>query len=349
MTVCRDGQPLGMTPRIEGIMTAQHGLITRRQALAVGLAPEAIDRATRRGSWVIVRRGVYTTRELWQSLTRVEDVQLTRDRAASLRIGRPHVMSHDSAALELGLAILRAEPRLTHVTRPGVVGSHLRHGVKHHLAPYLLSQVVVAHGRPVLGPARTAADIAREHAVVPGVVASTRPCAPAPNRSKSSGPSRRCRTGQGVTVARAAWDAADPGADSVGETLSRLLVEALGHGRPDTQFGLTDGTRTAWCDLRLGRQVYEFDGAAKYRRIEDGGLAKVDPADVLWYEKQRQDWVCGFKLGMSRLVWDDVFGPRRRRTLRRLEREYLDTVARFGTSIDDLAPYLARRPRRRAA
>ena len=58
------------------------------------------------------------------------DNELTRDRAASLRIGRPHVMSHDSAALELDLAILRAEPRLTHVTRPGVVGSHLRHGVK---------------------------------------------------------------------------------------------------------------------------------------------------------------------------------------------------------------------------
>ncbi len=338
-----------MTPRIEGIMTAQHGLITRRQALAAGLAPEAIDRATRQGAWVIVRRGVYTTRELWQSLPRIEDIQLTRDRAASLRIGRPHVMSHDSAALELDLAILRPKPPITHVTRPGVVGSHLRHGVKHHLAPYLLSQVAVAHGRPVLGPARTAADIAREHGVAPGVVAFDSALRAGTEPLEVERAISAMSYWPGVTVAREAWDAADPGADSVGETLSRLLVEALGHGRPETQFGLTDGTRTAWCDLRLGRQVYEFDGAVKYRRIEDGGLAQVDPADVLWYEKQRQDWVCGFKLGMSRLVWGDVFGPRREHTLRRLEREYLDTAARFGTSIDDLTPYLVRRPRRRRA
>ena len=108
-------------------MAAQHGLITRRQALVAGLAPEAIDRTTRQGSWVIVRRGVYTTRELWQSLPRIEDIQLTRDRAASLRIRRADVMSHDSAALELDLAILRAKSPTTHVTRPGVVGSHLRH------------------------------------------------------------------------------------------------------------------------------------------------------------------------------------------------------------------------------
>ena len=122
-------------------------------------------------------------------------------------------------------------------------------------------------------------------------------------------------------------------------------MEALGHGRPETQFGLTDGTRTALCDLRLGRQMFEFDGHLKYRRVEDGGLADIDAADVVWYEKQRQDWVCGFKLGMSRLVWDDLFGSRRELTARRLEREYLDTCARFGTSIDDLTAYRVRRPR----
>jgi hypothetical protein len=153
----------------------------------------------------------------------------------------------------------------------------------------------------------------------------------------------------GVTVARAAYDASDTGSDSVGETLARGLVEELGFGRPETQFGLTDGARTAWCDLRLGRHVFEFDGRGKYRRAEDGGLARVEPAEVVWYEKQRQDWVCGFKLGMSRIVWDDLWGHRRTEALRRVEREYLDTVARFGTSVDDLSPYRPRVVRRRAA
>lgn len=330
-------------------MATQLGLITRRQALEAGLPPEAIDRLTRRGDWVIVRRGVYTDRATWEGLTRVEDQQRTRDRAASMRIRAPHVMSHDSAALELGLPILRARHPMTHVTRPGVVGSHLRHGVKHHLAPYLLPQVVVAHGRPVLGAARTAADIAREHGFVPGVVAFDSALRAGVEPWEFEKAIAAMAYWPGVTLSRSALDAADPGADSIGETLSRLMVEALGHGRPETQFGLTDGTRTAFCDLRLGRQMFEFDGHLKYQRVEDGGLADIDPSDVVWYEKQRQDWVCGFKLGMSRLVWDDLFGSRRELTARRLEREYLDTCARFGTSIDDLTAYRVRRPRQRPA
>lgn len=330
-------------------MATQHGLVTRRQAVEAGLTPEAVDRLTRSGAWVIVRRGVYMQRGSWQTLARPEDRQRTRDRAASLRIGRPHVMSHGSAALELGLPVLRPAEPITHVTRPGVVGSHLRHGVKHHLAPYLLSQVVVTNGRQVLGPARTAPDIAREHGFVPGVVAFDSALRAGTGRQAIEEAIAMMAYWPGVTVVRAAWDASAQGADSIGETLARLLVEALGYGRPETQFGLTDGTRTAFCDLRLGRHLVEFDGRVKYTRVEDGGIATVAPADVVWYEKQRQDWLSGFKLGMSRLVWDDVWGPGREAALRRIEREYLDTTARFGTSIDDLAPYRVRRRDPRAA
>jgi len=152
-----------------------------------------------------------------------------------------------------------------------------------------------------------------------------------------------------VTVVRAARHLADPGAESVGETLARLLVTELGLGRPETQFGLTDGTRTVWCDLRIGRQLFEFDGKLKYLPPQEGGVATRDPGEVLWSEKQRQDWVCGFKLGMSRIVWDDLWGDRRRLALARLARECADTAARFGKSIDDLAPFIVRTSRRRAS
>ncbi len=261
----------------------------------------------------------------------------------------PHVMSHESSALELGMAILRPSVSFTHVTRPGVVGSHLRHGVKHHLAPFDDHQMAEVHGRRVLDAARTAADIAREHGMLAGTVAfdSAYRVGASPQDAARALLAMECWPE--VTVARAACDASDPGSDSVGETLARGLVEELGFGRPETQFGLTDGNRTAWCDLRLGRHVFEFDGRLKYRRTEDGGVAQVDPDDVVWYEKNRQDWVCGFKLGMSRIVWDELWGDRRRVTLRRLEREYLDTVARFGTSVDDLSSYRVRRKRPRAA
>ena len=129
--------------------------------------------------------------------------------------------------------------------------------------------------------------------------------------------------------------------------MGRLLVGELGFGRPQTQFGLTDGRREVWCDLRIGRHIFELDGRIKYRPQADGGVATVSPEQVLWDEKQRQDFICSFKLGVSRIVWADLWGPARARARDRLARELLDTYARFGDSIADLEPFIIRRPRRR--
>ena len=328
-------------------MSRQHGLITRAQAQHAGLAPDTIDRLVRAGDWVGVRRGVYADGRTVLAASTYAGRRLLADRAASLRIDRAHVMSHDSAALELGMQVLRAPRPFTHVTRPGVVGSHLVHGVKHHLAPYAPGQVVTVDGRLVLDRARTAIDIAREHGNPAGIVAVD------DARRSGVSPDQLVRTVAAmkswpyVTQARTAIELSDPDSDSIGETLTRLLVRELGHGAPQLQFGLTADGRTAWADLRLGRHLFEFDGRAKYQRTDEGGLADEDPARVLWREKSRQDWLTGFKLGMSRVIWDDLFGLARERAKARLEREYVETCRRFGTAIDDLTPYLARGPRPR--
>lgn len=338
---------VGMNPRVLGIMATQHGLITRKQAITAGMTPEGIDRLVRRGELVAVRRGVYAESSYVDSLTTYRDKRLLADRAASMRISRAHEMSHDSAAHELDLPILRPPKPMTHVTRPGVVGSHLRYGVKHHLAPYAPDRVVHLNGIRALGPARTALDIAREHGLRAGVVAVDSARRTGTTLAELEAELELMRSWPYVTVGREAVDLSDPDTDSMGETLMRELVEALGYGRPQTQFGLSADGRTAWCDLRLGRHLFEFDGKVKYQRIDEGGFALASAEEVVWREKQRQDWVCGFKLGMSRVVWDDHFGAARERTLERLRREYLDTCRRFGESIDDLTPYLARGPRPR--
>jgi hypothetical protein len=49
---------------------------------------------------------------------------------------------------------------------------------------------------------------------------------------------------------------------------------------------------------------------------------------------------------MSRIVWSEVQPETWEATQDRLLREIHDTNARFGTSIDDLAPYIIRRRRR---
>ncbi|WP_193613944.1 type IV toxin-antitoxin system AbiEi family antitoxin domain-containing protein [Nocardioides lijunqiniae] len=336
-----------MRPEVIALMGAQHGLITRRQAIDVGISADRVDRIVRSGGWVALRRGVYADAELVAAAATMRARRLWVDRAVSLSLVRPHVMSHDSSALELGLAILHPPQPRTHVTRPGLVGSHRRREVTEHLAPYRDDQVVTVAGRRVLDLARTAVDIAREHPLEYGVAACDSARRMGCELDALSAAVLPMRNWPHVTRAREAVELSDAGADNVAETLARLLVSELGLGRPQTQFGLTDGRRTAWCDLRLGRHLIEFDGRIKYQRLDEGGVAQVAADEVVWREKRRQDWLCGFKLGMSRLVWSDLWGRERRETLERLRREYGETTRLFGTSIEDLTPFLARGPRTR--
>ena len=55
-----------MTPAVYAALTANQGLITMRQSVAAGLAPEDVDALVKRGAWVAVRRGVYAEREAWE-------------------------------------------------------------------------------------------------------------------------------------------------------------------------------------------------------------------------------------------------------------------------------------------
>jgi hypothetical protein len=217
--------------------------------------------------------------------------------------------------------------------------------VKHHKAPFTPEQIVFIDDLPTLDVARTAIDICREHGERAGLVSCDSALRLVEDRSLLWEAVDPMRSWSRVTVARACVEQADAGAESVAETLGRKLVRELGLGPVETQFGLRDGGREAWCDLRIGRHMVEIDGLKKYVGVDDGGLATSSGDDVLWREKRRQDWVCGFKLGMSRVTWSELQPDRWDATSRRVLREVLDTNARFGTSIDDLAPYVVRRRR----
>ena len=336
-----------MRPELVAAFASHGHLLSRRQALEAGASTTEIDRWVRTGRWVNVRRGIYALREFWDGLDEWRGQPLYAARAASLAMTRPHVMSHDSAALEHGLEVLLPKQSLVHVTRRGVLGSRVEHGVKHHKAPYRPAQVLTVDGRRVLDMARTVADIARDRGLEAGLVTADSALRAGVTRAQLHEATVAMRNWPGVTVTRDVADLADDGAENAAESLARKLVTDLGHGRPQTQFGLSDGRRTVWCDLRLGRHCFEFDGALKYRTTERGGLS-TDPERTLWEEKQRQDFIGGFKLGVSRIVWADLWGEARERALERLEREYLDTCRRWGTSIEDLAPFLVTGPRRLA-
>jgi hypothetical protein len=84
--------------------------------------------------------------------------------------------------------------------------------------------------------------------------------------------------------------------------------------------------------------MFEFDGRLKFRSVEQGGIAQRSFEDIVWDERQRQREVCAEGLGMSRVIWDEMIGTLRKKTLTRLAGEYAVTAARFG---DLLPPHLA--------
>lgn len=342
-----------MNPRVAAVMSTQFGLITRPQAVQAGMRIEQIDRLVRAGSWTTVRPGVYAETALVEALTDVRARRLLVDRAASLRISRPHVMSHHSAAYLLNLAVLHEYPNpFTHVTRPGLVGTHRRRGISHHLAPYRDDQLAEALAVPCLDAARTALDIARSCGAIPGLVAADSALRMGASTTDLARAAADMKNWPHKAVVDGVVACADGDADTALETLGRVLVESLGFGTPELQFGLTADGRTAWCDMRLGRHFFECDGLVKYLPVEEGGFASSSPSEVLWSEKGRQDFITGFKTGVSRIVWEDAWtvitgGPALRRVQQRLTREYLDTHRRFGSDIGDLSPYRPRGPRPR--
>lgn len=328
---------------IAGIGPGADGLISRHEALREGLSADDVHRLVESGRWVTVRRGWYTSADLWDDLDELRGRPLLELRAAHRGLHGTHVLSHSSAALIADLPILRPRDGLIHVTKFGSPRARVRHGIKHHQSRYRISEVEFAQGLPVLGLARTALDIARESGFVAGV------CAVDSARQRGVCVSELwaaripMRHWPGVSLVDDVVRFSDGGAETLGESLTRILLAEAGLQPIETQFELRDATGRARCDMRVGRQMIEFDGLVKLRSVTRGGHAFGPPEEVVAEEKRRQDWVCGFELGMSRVTWSELWGRQRELTKQRLVREHAATTARYGTDIADLAPYVVHR------
>jgi hypothetical protein len=321
------------------LATTQGGLVTRRQALQVGYTERELRTLTAvHGPWVVVRRGVYAERDLWESLTGYDERARLRDLAVHLTMSTAHVMSHDSAARALEIPMLRPKAELSHVTRHGVGGSRTERGVKHHLTRLGLLGTVDLAGMTVTGPARTAVDLAREHGHEMGVIACDRFLSQGGDVADLWALFGTMWCWPGSTQVRAAINLADGGAETPGESLLRLLILELDIGVPDTQFPVRLDDQVAWTDIRVGCHLFEFDGRLKYRQVAQGGVARRPVDEVVWEERKRERKVCAEGLGMSRVVWDELFGMARQRLKQRLLAEYAVTATRFG---EVLPPHLA--------
>jgi hypothetical protein len=325
---------------LRATMAANGGLLTWAQARDNGLTTTELRSLVRRRQLVPLRRGLYVDGELWDSLDPYREQHRLRTRAVILGLKRGFVVSHDSAAHELGLEILVPPVAHTHITRKGSTTAWTRYGVKHHYAGYLPQQVTQLDGLEVLDAARTAIDIARELGEPYGEIACDAAMRHGVTRAQLRAALEPMASWPYIHRTRRAVEFADPGAQTPIETLGRILVDELGLGPVDTQFPMraADG-RVIWCDMRVGCHIFETHGRIKYLSPEEGGVAETPPAEVAWRAQKRERWLHQEGLGSSNLYWEDYWPDLRAQTLRRLAAEYADTVSRFG---DRLPERLAR-------
>ncbi len=328
-----------MSTRLRAKLTAQGGLISRRDALDCGVTPSRLVALIRSGSLVTLRRGVYADGEMWAELDPYRARPRLEARAAALNMHRGWVLSHDSAALEWDLALIAPQPAFVHVTRPGYTSAWTRYGVKHHYAHYQASQRVDRVDVPVLDMARTVVDLGREHGEVACIVAADSALRRGVSRAALIEAYLPMSYWPHIVGVRSAIDFADGRAENAAESLGRVLVAELGLGDLDLQFPVRIGEGIAWCDIRVGNHIFEVDGRIKYRSTATGGVATRSVEDVLWEEKKRERLITSQGLGMSRVLWEDFWGHRRAAAKRRLLMDAKVTAERFGS---ELAPHLAR-------
>ena len=314
-------------------VAAGEGLVTARALHERGIDARLIAGWVRRGRLVVVRRGVYTTAELWESWDPYRQRPIARVRAVDLTLQVPHVVSHDSSALLQRVPLLRPQDAAPHVTRRHMRASLTQAGVHHHGARYPDRRVVEVDGLRVLDVPRTVIDLTREHGYRAGLVAADGAMQLGVSRAELAAAAAEIRGWPYSLTVDAVVADADPGAESVLETLARELAAEAGLGPVETQFPVRIPGVVAWIDLRVGCHLIEADGRIKFQRASEGGVADGDAEQVAWDERRRQHLVCAEGLGMTRLVYADCAGVAREQAKRRLLDEYAVTVRRFGTRL----------------
>ena len=304
-----------MIPALIELSTRQLGVFTRAQALAVGTTDEELKVNVARRRWCRIRRGAYTTSEVWSSASS-EQRQVLGLQAATLQLDAPVIGSHETAAALEEIELWEPSHDWIHVTRSD--RSPRREGrIWHHQTTLTAEDIVVVRGPRATSPIRTGLDVARyaldhEHAVVAVDSALRVSGASFSDRAAALETMRRLHLAQadwpGARLAGGAVEAADPRCASVGESRARVRLAEIGFPHPMSQVYVYDerGVLTGIADFALPEQktLVEFDGRVKY------GLDGLTPEAVsarMWAEKQREDLLRRLCWELARLVWSDLY------------------------------------------
>jgi hypothetical protein len=297
------------------------GIFTTADLAERGVSKEEVRTATRTGTWVRLRTGVFV------SATDLAEVERTGRRpglealAVMTSLGRSSaVLSGATAAWVWGLPRPRGALATVQLTDP--YRWRRGHGWLMSRARLPEDEVTVRGAYRVTTAARTVVDVARAwpevHAVAAIDAVLLRGLA---DREELARVLDRQSSVPGIPRSVRALALADGRAESWLETWGRLSFAALGLPPFVPQVEL-------WLDGRLVKVVdgwydeaalaIEFDGRVKYRRPRFGR----SPEDELWREKRSEDVLRSIGIRFVRVAADDL-SPTGRPALDRLVRRQL--------------------------
>jgi hypothetical protein len=301
------------------VLSAQHGVIARRQALALGLVASVVDQQVRTGRWEVVHQGVYrlagTTPSLEQRLM-----------SAVLAGGAGAAVGLRSAAFLHGTRAFRAD--LVEIVTPRARRARLAGVVVHRLSDLHEAHVVRVQGIPTTSPARTVADLGL---VVPKGLVETlveewladRKLTVAALRSVTDELASSHR--RGPALARQVLESRSLGleaGDSTDEHLIATVLAAYGAPRPvhhhlvHLSTGEIVEVDAAYVDERLAIELHGFTVKTRSRRIYERGLERINDlqADgwfVLQYTPHQiraRPWATARQIDERRRARRDVVG-----------------------------------------
>jgi very-short-patch-repair endonuclease len=300
-----------MDPLLRAWAASRGGVFTYAEACRRGAGEPDLRRWLRAGHVVSVRRGAYALADAWHSTSPEGRLALRTRAALATRPGS--IASHQSALALHGLPLYSVP-----LTTVDVIGAVSRVRSRSGLRVHRWTGDAAAEADPGAGAPHVVADGYRclpvatalaQTALRSGLLAGLVPLDHALHQSRCSADEVATaltelagRPGQ-RRVAEQLLQGADPACESVGETRTRALLQALGH-RPVSQVAIRDhrGTFLARVDFLVGeRVVVEFDGAVKY-----GGRGGVA---ALVAEKAREDALREAGYIVIRVVWSDLDHP----------------------------------------
>jgi hypothetical protein len=340
-----------MTPELEALMLGQAGVFSAAQAALLGLTSDDLYVGRRSKLLHVVRRGIYTSTPRLDAadgrarhLIDAAGALLARNIfAADAHSGCRLAVGHLSAALLWGLpaprpSLVVAGPhdqlgeramevagnqpaRIVDLVSADRCRRSYAFGVHTHPASLPPSDVTRHELLPCTTLARTAVDLARSCTGENAIAAVDRALRLGAGRDDLMAVLERHRGWPGVRQAERLIAFGDARAESAAESLARWILAELGFPTPELQVDLFDvrGNWIARVDqlFRAESTVVEVDGKVKF---DDPA---VDPREVLWKEKVREDRIREAGWEVVRLTWTHLKGSRqelRNRMLRAFAR-----------------------------